>query len=80
MSTLHVVYGKPTTHGHIVHYRDSEGTTHAAIITNIIMPPTGEHRVDLHVFHRVTGESNNTFQGVPHSIDGEPHTWQHLPY
>jgi hypothetical protein len=81
MSTRHIIAGKSTTHGHIVHYRDHEGTTHAALITNIhATPATGERRVDLHVFDRVTGEGK-IVQGVPHDREGgESHSWAHLPY
>lgn len=78
MSTLHIVHGKPVTHGHIVHYRDDKDTTHAAVITNIA-PSTDDHLVDLHVFDRVSGEGK-TVKAVPHSLEGKKHSWQHLPY
>lgn len=81
MSTLHIVNGIPTTHGHAVHYRDTEGVTHAAMITNIPTHASLEKTyVDLHVFDRVTGEGR-PIQGVPYDSEGgDPHTWAHLPY
>jgi hypothetical protein len=81
MTTIpHIVHGKLTTHGHSVHYTDAEGTSHAALITNIFVhPSTGKHHADLHVFHRETGEGTPV-KGVPHDVDGDPHTWAHLPY
>lgn len=81
MSTVHIVHGKPTVHGHVVHYRDHDGTTHAAIITNLTATPsTGEYHADLHVFDRVDGEGR-PFLHVPYGSEGgELNSWQHLPY
>jgi tRNA U34 5-carboxymethylaminomethyl modifying GTPase MnmE/TrmE len=80
-TTRHIVHGKLTIHGHIVHYTDPAGAnTHAALITNIYThPSTGDHHADLVVFPQTTGDVQ-TVKGVPHDRDGGPHTWKHLPY
>lgn len=79
MSTQHVIHGKLTTHGHMAHYIDDVGKSHAALLTGITAQSSGEHHADLHVFFRGKDEPI-AVRDVPYSPDGEPHTWQHLPY
>jgi hypothetical protein len=80
MSTQHIIHGKPTTHGHMAHYIDDNGKSHAAIITNItVHPDSGDHLADLHVFHRDASQGT-AIKNVPYNRYGEPNTWQHLPY
>jgi hypothetical protein len=75
--SMHLVHGKPTTHGHIVHYTGPHGDSHAALIKHIEATPTG-HKANLHVFSSTNG-SDNHVESVPHSVTPAPHTWTHIP-
>ena len=74
----HTIAGKKTTHGHVVHYTDPLGESHAALIKHIEQTPTGGHKATLHVFHAKNG-SDNHVEGVHHSPSPAPHTWTHIP-
>jgi len=73
----HLVNGKKTIHGDIVHYTDPSGQSHAALIKHIEPTQTG-HIAHLHVFSKTNG-SDNHHESVTHSASPSPNTWTHIP-
>jgi hypothetical protein len=72
MEQHHIINGKPTIHGDIVHYTDHSGISHAALIKHI--EPEGDgHVADLHVFLS-TAASMSHVGAVPPKGAPAPHT------
>jgi hypothetical protein len=75
--SMHIIEGKETTHGDIVHYTDHAGTSHAALIKNLKTDPTsGAVHAHLHVFSS-TNDSDYPLVNVPHNPSPATHTWTH---
>lgn len=74
--TYHLVNGKKTEIGHIVHYIDHANKPHAALVKSF--HGDAHNTANLHVFHQTNG-SDNHVEDVPHSATPAPHTWHHIP-
>jgi hypothetical protein len=72
----HVVNGKKTSIGEVVHYTDPTGKTHAALIKHIEMKD-GVPLAHLHVFHSDNG-SDNHVESVAHNAAKTAHSWDHI--
>lgn len=80
MADTHMINGRHTSIGHAVHYTDHSGEKHAAILKKIKAPEENSartHVAHLHVFHKHNGSTRHE-EDVPHSIQGMPHSWQHI--
>jgi len=76
--SMHIIHGKKTTHGDIVHYTDHEGTSHAALIKSLAADPESSAvHAHLHIFSSTDGP-DSTVENVPHSATPAPHTWNHI--
>lgn len=71
---VHLINGKETTIGHMIHLTDHAKRVHAGILRRID-PNTNE--ADIHVLDQ-NGTNRDEIR-VPFSADGEPRSWNHLP-